>query len=79
MAGGPGGTAGGPGGTAGGPGGTAGWPGGTAGGPGGPAGGPSASRPCTLGAGPPRGAGPVAEKMKDSPKRYSQMLNEWCS
>ena len=26
------------------------------------------------GAGPP-GAGAVAEKMKDSPKRYSQMLN----
>ena len=79
MAGGPGGTAGGPGGTAGGPGGTAGWPGGTAGWPGGtaggPAGGPSASGPCTPGAGPPRGAGPVAEKMKDSPKRYSQILN----
>ena len=48
------------------------WNGGTVGGLGG---GPSASGPCTPGAGPPRGAGPVAEKMKDSPKRYSQILN----
>ena len=39
------------------------------------AGGPSASGPWTPGVGPPREAGPVAEKMKDSPKRYSQMLN----
>ena len=51
------------------PGGTAGGPVGTAGGPGGPASGPSASGPCTLGPGPPRGAGPVAEKMKDSLER----------
>ena len=65
---------GGPGGP-GGLGGTAGGPVGTVGGPGGPAGGPSASGPCTPGPGPPRGAGTVAEKMKDSPKRYSQMLN----
>ena len=48
------------------------WAGGTGGtgpGPGGTAAGgrPSSSRP--------RGAGPVAEKMKDSPKRYSQILN----
>jgi len=61
--------------TVGGPGGTAGGLGETVGGPGGTAGGSSASGPCTTGAGPPRGAGPVAEKMKDSPKRYSQMLN----
>ena len=63
---------GGPGGMAGGPGGTAGGPGGLAGGL---AGGPSASGSCMPGAGPPRGAGPVAEKIKDSLKRYSQMLN----
>ena len=56
----------------GGTGGTVSETGGTVGGPGG---GPSASGLCTLKAGPPRGAGPVAEKMKDSPKRYSQILN----
>ena len=36
---------------------------------------PSASGLCMPGAGPPRGAGPVAEKIKDSLKRSSQMLN----
>ena len=60
------------GGTADGTGGTVNGTGGTVGGLGG---GPSASGPCTPGAGPPRGAGPVAEKMKDSLKRYSQILN----
>ena len=56
----------------GGTGGTVSETGGTVGGPGGR---PSASGLCTPKAGPPRGAGPVAEKMKDSPKRYSQILN----
>ena len=60
-------------------GGLAGGPGGTVGGTAsGTASGPSASGLCMPGVGPPRGAGPVAETMKE---RYSQVTGyePWCS
>ena len=48
------------------------WAGGTGGTGPGLGGTVAGGRPSSSG---PRGAGPVAEKMKDSPKRYSQILN----
>ena len=48
------------------------WAGGTGGMGPGPGGTAAGGRPSSSG---PRGAGPVTEKMKDSPKRCSQILN----